>query len=102
MDELNRAVLYLKNVLDSGVFNTSLCDEDVCWGSVQSVNDAINIIEKTKTKIKKLEDENEHLRRLMFKSGANLLIDSNQHLSFGDCRAILEGQLKALENKDEK
>ena len=52
------------------------------------------------TRIKQLEKENEHLRRLMFKSGASLLIDSNQHLSFGDCRAILEGQLKLLEDKD--
>ncbi len=61
MDDLNRAILYLRKVLDSGVFNTSLCDEDVCWGSVQSVNDAIKIMENTKTKIKQLEEENSKL-----------------------------------------
>ena len=64
-----------------------------------SYDDLIRTIERRDNQIKQLEEENKHLRRLMFKSGASLLFDSNKHLSFGDCRAILEGQLKALEDK---
>ncbi len=72
MDDLNRAILYLRNVLDSGVFNTSLCDEDVCWGSVQSVNDAIKIMENTKTRIEQLEDEKKALRKFILSMASQI------------------------------